>query len=67
MPPNDALHRFHKVLLHEISETRPEYLTQPFTVAEVYQNLVPYRSHRDLIGIELGWQYYVSCGTDVGE
>ncbi len=54
MPPtSDILNRFHQVLLQEISKSRPEYLTQPFTVAEIYQNLVPYRSHRDLIGVEI--------------
>ena len=35
MPSNDALHRSHQILVQEISETRPEYLTQPFTVAEM--------------------------------
>jgi hypothetical protein len=44
-------------LLQEISESRPEYLTKPFTVAEIYQNLVPYRSHRDLIGVEMNGDY----------
>ena len=58
MPPTrDTLDRFHQVLLHEISESRPEYLTTPFTVAEIYQNLVPYRSHRDLIGVEMNGDY----------
>ncbi len=58
MPPtSDILNRFHQILLQEISEFRPEYLTQPFTVAEIYQNLVPYRSHRDLIGVEMNGDY----------
>ena len=58
MPPtSEILSRFHQVLLREISESRPEYLTQPFTVAEIYQNLVPYRSHRDLIGVEMNGDY----------
>ena len=58
MPPtSEILNRFHQVLLQEISESRPEYLTQPFTVAEIYQNLVPYRSHRDLIGVEMNGDY----------
>jgi len=54
---SDILDRFHQVLLQEISESRPEYLTEPFTVAEIYQNLVPYRSHRDLIGVEMNGDY----------
>ncbi len=58
MPPSsETLDRFHQVLLQEISESRPEYLTKPFTVAEIYQNLVPYRSHRDLIGVEMNGDY----------
>ena len=58
MPPtSDTLGRFHRVLLQEIAESWPEYLTQPFTVAEIYQNLVPYRSHRDLIGVEMNGYY----------
>ena len=54
---SEILDRVHRVLLHEISESRPEYLTKPFTVAEIYQNLVPYRSHRDLIGVEMNGDY----------
>ena len=58
MPPtSDTLGRFHRVLLQEIAESWPEYLTQPFTIAEIYQNLVPYRSHRDLIGVEMNGDY----------
>ena len=58
MPPtSDTLNRFHRVLLQEISESRPEYLGKPFTVAEIYQNLVPYRSHRDFIGVEMNGDY----------
>ena len=44
---NQLLERFHRALLEEIQTQRPEYLTGPFTVAEIYQNLVPYGSHRD--------------------
>jgi hypothetical protein len=49
--------RFHGVLVEEILRTRPEYLTTPFTVAEIYQALVPYRTHRDRIGVELNGDY----------
>jgi hypothetical protein len=49
--------RFFQVLLEEIRGHRPEYLSQPFTVAEIYQSLVPYRSHRDRIGVELNGDY----------
>ena len=54
---SDILARFHRVLVEEIRATRPEYLKGPFTVAEVYQNLVPYGSHRDRIGVEMNGDY----------
>ena len=53
----DVLERFIETLVQEITVTRPEYLTGPFTVAEIYQDLVPYRSHRALIGVEMNGDY----------
>jgi len=53
----DVLERFHRALIEEIQTQRPEYLTGPFTVAEIYQNLVPYGSHRDRIGVEMNGDY----------
>lgn len=53
----DALARFHRALVEEILRTRPSYLHEPFTVAEIYQNLVPYRTHRDRIGVEMNGDY----------
>jgi hypothetical protein len=52
-----VLDDFHRVLVDEIRSQRPEYLTGPFTVAEIYQNLVPYSSHRDQIGVEMNGDY----------
>jgi hypothetical protein len=52
-----VVERFHQVLLEEIREDAPEYLNGPFTVAEIYQSLVPYRTHRDRIGVELNGDY----------
>ena len=49
--------RFFKVLVEEIRESHPEYLDASFTVAEVYQSLVPYRTHRDRIGAEMSGDY----------
>ncbi|MEX2049551.1 MAG: zinc ribbon domain-containing protein [Gemmatimonadota bacterium] len=51
------LERFHRALIEEIQTQRPEYLTGPFTVAEIYQNLVPYGTHRDRIGVEMNGDY----------
>jgi hypothetical protein len=53
----DVLDRFIEALVQQITITRPEYLTIPFTVAEIYQDLVPYRSHRDSIGVEMSGDY----------
>ena len=54
---SDVLARFHQALVEEIRSQRPEYLDGPFTVAEIYQNLVPYGSHRDRIGVEMNGDY----------
>ncbi len=54
---SDLLERFHRVLVDETREKRPDYLEAPFTVAEIYQNLVPYRTHRDAIGVEMNGDY----------
>jgi len=53
----DVLDRFHRLLVEEIARKRPEYLSGPFTVAEIYQNLVPYGTHRDRLGVEINGDY----------
>lgn len=55
--PNDVLRRFHRALVREIQASNPEHLSAPFSVAEIYQNLVPYRTHRDEIGVEMNADY----------
>ncbi len=55
--PNEVLRRFHRALVREIQDSNPEHLTAPFSVAEIYQNLVPYRTHRDEIGVEMNADY----------
>jgi len=57
MSDTSILERFHRALVEEIQTQRPEYLTGPFTVAEIYQNLVPYGSHRDRIGVRMNGDY----------
>jgi hypothetical protein len=57
MSESELLERFHRTLIEEIQMQRPEYLTGPFTVAEIYQNLVPYGSHRDRIGVHMNGDY----------
>ncbi|MEX2466118.1 MAG: zinc ribbon domain-containing protein [Gemmatimonadota bacterium] len=54
---DEVLASFHRVLVEEIRAKRPEYLKGPFTVAEIYQDLVPYPTHRDRIGVEMNGDY----------
>ncbi len=53
----DLLTRFHRVLVEEIRDTSPEYLSGEFTVAEIYQKLVPYGVHRARLGVEMNGDY----------
>jgi len=50
-------HRFFQTLVQEIRKEEPSYLKRSFTVAEIYQSLVPYRTHRDRIGAEMNGDY----------
>jgi hypothetical protein len=52
-----VLRRFHEILAREIHARDPGSLGSPFTVAEIYQELVPYRSHRDQLGVEMNADY----------
>ena len=52
-----VLSSFYDALVEVIRAQRPDYLTGPFTVAEIYQNLVPYGLHRDRIGVEMNGDY----------
>jgi hypothetical protein len=54
---DQVLERFHRALIEEVQTRHPEYLTGPFTVAEIYQDIVPYGSHRDRIGVEMNGDY----------
>lgn len=49
--------RFHEVLVESIRDEKPTYLTGTFTVAEIYQSLVPYRTHRNRLGLEMNGDY----------
>jgi len=56
-PDPQVIQRFHRALVEEIHRDAPEQLDRPFTVAEIYQSLVPYRTHRDRIGVEMNGDY----------
>lgn len=51
------LRRLHRALVHALRERDPAGLKRPFTVAEIYQDLVPYRTHRDVLGVEMNGDY----------
>ena len=53
----EILKRLHKALVRELHTKDPEHIHAPFTVAEIYQNLVPYRTHRDELGVEMNADY----------
>jgi len=53
----EILESFHRVLVEEIRQKRPEYLKAPFTVAEIYQDLTPYPTHRGRIGVDMNGDY----------
>jgi hypothetical protein len=53
----DALDRTFQHLVQTIQARYPAYLTQPFEVAELYQNILPYRHHRRELGLETNQDY----------
>lgn len=52
-----VLERFHVALVASIERSNPNYLRAPFTIAEIYEDLIPYRTHRDLIGVAMNGDY----------
>ncbi len=56
----DDLDRIYHRLVHGIRLHNPEYLTVPFTVQELYEDLIPYRHHRRELGIETNQDYEVA-------
>jgi len=56
----DALDRMYRTLVQTIRTNHPQYLTQPFEVAELYQTILPYRHHRRSLGFETNQDYEVT-------
>jgi hypothetical protein len=56
----DDLDRLYRRLIHNIRASRPEYLQIPFTVQELYEQLVPYRHNRRDLAIETNQDYETS-------
>src|SRR5919197_2821117 len=53
----NALDRMFRVLVRTIREKQPALLTAPFTVAAVYQQLLPYRHYRRELALETNQEY----------
>lgn len=53
----DDLDRLYRRLVHNVRSSRPEYLAVPFTVQELYEQIVPYRHNRRELGIDTNQDY----------
>lgn len=53
----DDLDRLFRHLVLTLAQESPERLDRPFQVAELYQSLVPYRQHRDALGLHSHQDY----------
>jgi hypothetical protein len=56
----DQLDRVYRSLVQSIRSNFPQYLTQPFEVAELYQTILPYRHHRRSLGFDTNQDYEVA-------
>jgi hypothetical protein len=62
MPNNDRVmdqlvEQLHACLAEAVRQSRPEPFVSPVTVAEIYQDLVPYRTVRSRLGFEMNADY----------
>lgn len=57
MTTTDLPRRLFDALVTEIRAHWPEYLHSRFTVAEIYQNLIPWRTHRGAMDIATSGEY----------
>lgn len=53
----DALDRLFTKLVANLAELDPSRLHRPFPLSELYESLVPYRTHRSQLGLESGEDY----------
>jgi double zinc ribbon protein len=56
----DAVERMYRHLVRTVRSRFPQYVTQPFTVAELYQTVLPYRLHRRELGLETNDDYEIT-------
>src|SRR5215203_481304 len=56
----DNLDRMYRHLVRTLRSRFPQYLGQPFDVAELYQTILPYRHHRRELGLETNDDYEIT-------
>src|SRR6476620_2518880 len=56
----DNLDRMFRHLARIVRARHPQYLTQPFTVAELHQSILPYRLNRRELGLETNEDYEIT-------
>jgi hypothetical protein len=56
----DNVERMFRHLVRVIRTRFPQYLSHPFDVAELYQNILPYRHHRRELGLETNEDYEIT-------
>ncbi|HSJ25099.1 MAG TPA: hypothetical protein VK929_10545 [Longimicrobiales bacterium] len=54
---NEAVDRLYERLVHALQQSRQDAFAAPVTVAEIYQELVPYRSMREQVGFSMNADY----------
>ncbi|MFW6079856.1 MAG: double zinc ribbon domain-containing protein [Gemmatimonadota bacterium] len=57
MTSDAVVDKLYRCLVDAVREQRPDAGARPVTVAEIYQDLVPYRSVRDALGVGLNADY----------
>jgi len=56
----DNLDRMYRHLVRTVRSRFPQYLTQPFEVAELHQTVLPYRHYRRELGLETNEDYEIT-------
>jgi hypothetical protein len=59
----DAIDRMYEQLVRVIKERFPQYRSNPFTVAELYQTILPYRLNRRELALETVQEYEAALLT----
>jgi hypothetical protein len=54
---HDLVAKLHRTLVDALRRARPDALNRPITVAEIYQDILPYREAREAVGFEINADY----------